>query len=197
MAHTARIVSAALLAGLLLAACSGGSSGPGVATAGTSPNTTTAPQTGSNGNPLAFSQCMRAHGVKDFPDPNSSGQIGIEAGPKSDLAPDNPTFQAAQQTCQSLQPKPSAADQQTHLQNALKFSQCMRTHGVKDFPDPVQSGEGVGIRISGGQGADLNPNNPTFQAAQRACQLILGATGGKLSTNGGGGGAAIEGGGGT
>ena len=52
MALTLRIASASLFAGLALAACSGGSSGPGVATAGTSPNTTTT-QTGSNRGPLA------------------------------------------------------------------------------------------------------------------------------------------------
>jgi hypothetical protein len=185
VAHRPSILSASLLALLLLAACSGSSSGPGVASAGTSPKTTTT-QTGSRGSPLAFSQCMRAHGVKDFPDPDSSGRIGIQAGPGSDLAPDNPTFQAAQQTCKSFQPKESPADQQENLQNALKFSQCMRAHGVKDFPDPVQNGQGVGIRISGGQGADLDPNNPTFQAAQKACQSIIGAPGGGQTVTAGG-----------
>jgi hypothetical protein len=188
VAHTPRILSASLLALLLLAACSGGSSGPGVASAGTTPKTTTATHTGTHASPLAFSQCMRAHGVKDFPDPDSSGRIGIQAGPGSDLAPDNPTFQAAQQACKSLQPHGSPADQQKSLQNGLKFSQCMRAHGVKDFPDPVQNGQGGGITIKGGQGADLNPNNPTFQTAQKACQSILGApAGGQTVTAGGGG----------
>jgi hypothetical protein len=48
---------------------------------------------------LAFSSCMRAHGVKDFPDP-SNGGLQIQAHPGSDLSPDNPTFQKAQQACQ-------------------------------------------------------------------------------------------------
>lgn len=50
---------------------------------------------------LAFSACMRAHGLKDFPDPTSGG-IRIHVGPGSDLNPNNPTFQGAQQTCQRL-----------------------------------------------------------------------------------------------
>jgi hypothetical protein len=48
---------------------------------------------------LAFSACMRAHGVKDFPDP-SNGNLQLKGGPGSDLSPDNPTFEKAQQACQ-------------------------------------------------------------------------------------------------
>ena len=50
---------------------------------------------------LAYSTCMRAHGLKDFPDPTSDG-LRITAGPGSDLQPNNPTFQKAQQACQGL-----------------------------------------------------------------------------------------------
>jgi hypothetical protein len=52
---------------------------------------------------LAFSACMRAHGLKDFPDP-SNGGLQIQAHPGSDLSPDNPTFQKAQQACQKYLP---------------------------------------------------------------------------------------------
>ncbi len=51
---------------------------------------------------LAFSRCMRAHGISDFPDPNASGGITLQGGPGSDLNPNNPAFAAAQQACQSL-----------------------------------------------------------------------------------------------
>lgn len=47
---------------------------------------------------LAFSACMRAHGLKDFPDP-SNGGLQIRVSPGSDLDPNNPTFQKAQQAC--------------------------------------------------------------------------------------------------
>jgi hypothetical protein len=49
----------------------------------------------------------------------------------------------------------------------------MRSHGVSDFPDP-QSGPGGGVRISLNSGSGLNPNDAQFQAAQKACQSIMG-----------------------
>jgi hypothetical protein len=52
---------------------------------------------------LAFSACMRAHGLKDFPDP-SNGGLRIQSSPGSDLQPSNPTFRKAQQACQRLVP---------------------------------------------------------------------------------------------
>lgn len=52
---------------------------------------------------LAFSACMRAHGVKDFPDP-SNGGLRLSVHPGSDLDPGNPTFRGAQQACQKYMP---------------------------------------------------------------------------------------------
>jgi hypothetical protein len=57
-----------------------------------------------------FSRCMRAHGLRDFPDPQtgSSGSGGITiqggGGPSSDLRPDSPAFQRAQKACGNLLP---------------------------------------------------------------------------------------------
>ena len=52
---------------------------------------------------LAFSACMRAHGIKDFPDP-SNGGLRISVRPGSDLDPNNPMFQRAQQACRKYMP---------------------------------------------------------------------------------------------
>jgi len=61
---------------------------------------------------------------------------------------------------------PAIAAQQ--YKQALKFSKCMRAHGITDFPDP---GPGGGIQItSNGPNSDLNPGDPTFVSAQNACQ---------------------------
>ena len=60
---------------------------------------------------------------------------------------------------------PSGATARKHLQEALEYSICMRSHGVPNFPDP---GNGGGIEISSGSGID--PSSPQFQAAQKACQ---------------------------
>jgi hypothetical protein len=46
----------------------------------------------------------------------------------------------------------------------VKFSACMRAHGVPNFPDP---GSGGGISISSGSG--INPASPAFQDAQKKC----------------------------
>jgi hypothetical protein len=57
--------------------------------------------------------------------------------------------------------------------DALKFSQCMRTHGVPNFPDPTISAGGASIRLSGGPDSGLDPNSPQFQAAQSACKHLM------------------------
>ncbi len=186
------VTGALLLLGVTAAACSGGSS-PGVASAGDTATTGASNGQPSSGDPgtnsatgggqgsnlalaggnateaLAFSQCMRAHGVADFPDPNAQGQIQISGGANSDLSPNNPTFQKAQNACQSKMPKPSPAQQAQALKSALKMAQCMRAHGITDFPDPSTSGGGIRISLNGSPGSDLNPNDPAFQAAQKVC----------------------------
>ena len=125
---------------------------------------------------LQYAECMRRTGVPDFPDPTKTG-IHINAGPGSDLNPNSPQFEHAQSVCQRLLPnggKLNPAARAALVAQALKFSQCMRAHGVTDFPDPqVQSNGGIGIRISATPGSDLNPNSPTFEAAQSACQNIM------------------------
>ena len=50
----------------------------------------------------------------------------------------------------------------------LAYSQCMRTHGISDYPDPV----GDKIELHGSPGSDLNPDSPQFVAANKACQAL-------------------------
>jgi hypothetical protein len=60
---------------------------------------------------LAFSRCMRAHGVTHFPDPQfGSGKVSIQAkgSPGSGLDPNSPLFKRAQQACQGLMGKAGA-----------------------------------------------------------------------------------------
>jgi hypothetical protein len=42
----------------------------------------------------------------------------------------------------------------------------MRAHGVADFPDP-------GSKVDSGSGGQLDPYDPTFEAAYQACQSLL------------------------
>src|ERR1700730_1308922 len=57
---------------------------------------------------LAFSKCMRAHGLADFPDPSPGGGLQIKASGTSDLNPNAPAFQHAQKACQGNLPNHGA-----------------------------------------------------------------------------------------
>jgi hypothetical protein len=186
--------------GLAAAACSSQPSSPGVAGAGetstSSGSTANQATAGSNAVQasalLAYSQCMRSHGVPDFPDPNAQGQILVQGGAGSALNPNSPSFEAAQKACQSKMPAPTATQQAQAMQNALKQSQCMRAHGITDFPDPTGSGGRVTLHVHASPGSDLNPNDPLFQAAQKACMPGAASVnpkggGGPLSTSSGSG----------
>ena len=136
---------------------------------------------------LAFSRCMRAHGISDFPDPSSQGGIALNGGPGSDLNPSSPLFKAANSACKSLLPPQKAlspAQQAAARAQALKYARCMRAHGISDFPDPNSQG---GIALSPQPGGDLEPNNPRFQAANQACQHYQPGKGGSFRTNTSGG----------
>jgi hypothetical protein len=176
------IIITLLAAGVLgLAAC--GSSSP---TAGASTSGKGDPLNARRG--LEFAQCIRAHGVPNFPDPTSNGRGGIQiqqsdrsgSGPSTEVngvAINGPAFQKAMQSCRSYLPNggtpPPGALAKAKAQ-ALAMSRCMRTHGVPNFPDPqfqTGPGGGFGVRI-GGPGID--PRSPAFQAAQKACGSIFG-----------------------
>jgi hypothetical protein len=183
------------LVALVAAGCGSASSSLGVASLGGAHTTTTGAPAGNagaggsspgsalvlnTGNGLKFAQCMRAHGVPNFPDPSSNGSIQV--GPSSGVDKGSPKFQAALQACQKVLPnggRPSPQQLAKMRQGALAFSACMRRHGVPDFPDPDFSGGGIGVRIHIQAGGDLNPQSPVFQAAQQACQghLPFGKTG--------------------
>jgi hypothetical protein len=45
-----------------------------------------------------FSECMRANGISDFPDP-TNGTLSFNVGAGGDLSPTNPTFQNASKLC--------------------------------------------------------------------------------------------------
>jgi hypothetical protein len=65
--------------------------------------------------------------------------------------------------------------------DALKFSQCMRDHGI-NIPDPQTNGNGgFSLKIQGGSGTDqFRPDDPKFKAAQDACNKYL-PNGGQLT----------------
>jgi hypothetical protein len=130
---------------------------------------------GSAASMMAFSSCMRSHGVPSFPDPSSQGAISISSA--SGIDPNSPQFQSAQGACQKLLPNggaPSPAQQAQARTRALAFSACMRSHGVPNFPDPTFSGNGgISLRITAASGGGLDPGSPVFESAQKACASDL------------------------
>jgi hypothetical protein len=126
-----------------------------------------------------YSACMRSHGVPKFPDPKAStgGGMSLAIGPENGVDPKSPQFQAAEKACGKLMPNggkaPSPAQQAKALAQMLKFSACMRAHGLPDFPDPTSSGGGIQLSIGSKKGTGLNPRSPLFQAAQKACQSVM------------------------
>jgi hypothetical protein len=149
---------AVLVSAIGLAACSGGTNSPanGSQPAGSSSNTSA--QTGE----VAFAQCVRAHGVPDFPDPQN-GHFLISGSDQSD-----PNFQSAVQTCQHLLPGGSASNGGSGANSSaeLAFAHCMQTHGVPNFPDPSASGA-LGIPPG------IDASSPQFQSAFHACSSLL------------------------
>src|SRR5579863_502940 len=85
---------------------------------------------------IAYARCMRAHGVRNFPDPNSQGDFPDF---RSDVS--KQTSVAAQHACQHLLPKGGNAGSggptpPIKTEFSLKVAECLRTHGFPNFPDP-------------------------------------------------------------
>jgi hypothetical protein len=150
--------------GLSMAACSAGSNSSGVASVGSS---SAAGQASSHlpGKPstLAYARCMRSHGIKNFPEPNSSGQLVVTQG---ESLPDfnSPQFQAAAKACVSLRPAGvTPAQRAQQLDKDIAYAKCMRSHGVTNFPDPDPStGDSFDL-----QGIDVSSSQ--VQSADKAC----------------------------
>jgi hypothetical protein len=158
-----------------LAAC-GSSGSPHVASLSNSggnnssgSTTTTLPK----GNPTQlldeWAACRRSHGDPNQVDPTIDANKVIHItfsgnGPadfgKGSNDPCSAYLTAASTALRGGKPLPKPDPAKLE-----KFSQCMRAHGVPDFPDP----SGGGLSIQSHPGSDLNPNNPTFKNAGKLC----------------------------
>lgn len=120
--------------------------------------------------PVTYSECMRANGVADFPDPNAQGQIaygGISVTPQ--------VWVKAVGACEGLEPPgwSTEANRTPEQQSAaLKFAQCMRDNGVRDFPDPATAREPL-IDTTKMPGEPSARSIPGFAAAQDACHDLF------------------------
>jgi hypothetical protein len=92
---------------------------------------------------LAFSECMRSSGVPNFPDPKPGGGFLFPVS-GGNLA--SPAFRSAQAKCRKLLPGggPPGPGSTTHpsaqtLAKLVRIAECMREHGISQFPDPRTS----------------------------------------------------------
>jgi hypothetical protein len=171
MSDLAVVISALVGLALLAAGCAGSPSRH-VAQIGT---TATQSSTSSNSSAasarqngaLAFSGCMRSHGVSQFPDPDSSGAI-----PKvtmEQLGVSSTRFQPAQSACAHLLRSTNTQVQQT-LSGMLDFARCLRSHGVRNWPDPTTDSTGQAVFDLRSR---INPDTPQMDAKSGRCSHLL------------------------
>jgi hypothetical protein len=173
--HRLSLALAALGCGVAIAAC-GGSSKP--------PSSGSASASSAAGRGIKFSDCMRAHGVANFPDPSTSGAgISIHIGSGSGINPSSPSFKAAQTACGKLLPGggpggggPASAQTKAQM---VAVAECMRSHGVSGFPDPTTTPPSSpdGGLVMGHNGVffavprTIDTTSPSFQQAATACKF--------------------------
>jgi hypothetical protein len=165
-----RPVLAALAAALLLApvACSSGGSAPTVATP--SPSGTQSELAASR----RFAQCARTHGYPAFPDPVvDDGAVrflneGVDL--KRQMAalekvPDCNRLLTAMVAFRHSRTSPTATPNAATLRQLQRFAQCIREHGIPNWPDPKSDGS---FPISG-LGLGDPKGTPAIRTAFQAC----------------------------
>jgi len=118
------------LVGLISAGC--GSSAPsGSSTAATSSGADK--ELSAREKAVKFAECMRASGVPHFPDPDPKGEFSFGVDVTVEV------WTKAVDACKALKPPDALSAKRTPKEQSasLRFAQCVRKHGVKDFPDPV------------------------------------------------------------
>jgi hypothetical protein len=187
LSHSAHLMgrrrAAAAVVGIcalaLVGACSGNLSSAGSGgspTGGGSANSSNA--AGPANAPLvAFSRCVRLHGVANFPDPQA-GASSAKFPSAQQLRVSSSQLSSAETACQRL--LPVGVDDQFPpsevpllLRSMLPFSSCMRSHGVPNFPDPAIDSEGRPIFPLSTHGISLSySHSQKFNTAIGKCQNL-------------------------
>ncbi len=170
---------------LIVAGCSNASDGTGAGGSNSSANAATAPAStdgnntaGSHDQAVKFAECMRANGVKEFPDPDASGAFTIDAVINgSSIDPNSAAFKQAISACKDLEPAGFTGPKRSPEQQSagLKFAQCIRDNGVPDFPDP--SPDGPLIDTNRIPSAARNGGMSMLHAAMTKCRGFAAAAG--------------------
>ncbi len=161
-----RVMFLSVLVPLVLgmSACGGDKKDDGVASGGGQPSNAGNASSAAPANPqdaqVKFAQCMRQNGI-NMPDPQPGQPARI-----TDTGVDKSKLQAATQKCQPIMQQGGGPinPNDPKVQDAmLKFTKCMREHGV-NIPDPGPGGQ---MQIPSGASRDK------LQAAQQQCNHFL------------------------
>jgi hypothetical protein len=158
---------AAIAAGsLLVAGC--GSSSPSSSSSSGSSGSGQQPTQVQQQQAVAFSTCMRTHGVSNFPDPGAAVKYALAPS-----TPHSPAFQSALVACRHLLPNNGVPHEETHspaqIAAFVAFARCLRTHGFPSFPDPTASGQLTHEMLTG---AGIDIHQPAAVRAADACVSV-------------------------
>jgi hypothetical protein len=158
----------AVAAGLaLLTACSGGtSSAVGTASTGTGSASSTYVS-----DKVGLARCLRTHGVPDYPDPDAAGQ----ESPNSKQLIRTPQGQAAVSACSYWSSRihnDVTAQNQAIRVEYVRFAECMRSHGLPNFPGPVYAEGRVEFVLSASQDG-FDPHSLQVLAKAHECEHVL------------------------
>jgi hypothetical protein len=154
-------LAALALAGLL-GAC-GGNGGSGDTTSGGGDEASAAQDA-----TLEYAQCMRDHGIEDFPDPEVGEDGEFQLSTPEIADPDE--FEAADDECKPILDEAqregnqlSPEEQAERQDQALAMARCMRERGW-DMPDPeIEEGGGIAIQNPPDIGGPGNARFEDFQ----------------------------------
>ena len=133
--------------------------GAGCGSAGPGSNTDHSSAHGPAAAAFRYADCMRAHGVANYPDPRvstSPGRVAIAMVAPASLA-GSPHFKSAQHACRGIMPAPGntpTPEQPGQKAAFLAFARCLRDHGLSEFPDPNSQGRLTPTMLSAA-GVDL------------------------------------------
>jgi len=131
---------------------------------------------------LAFARCMRSHGIRNWPDPNSKGQFDKSQTSLQRLGVLQSQLRSAQTACQHLLPNSSqsAQAQDQQLMDAMfNFARCVRAHGVPNWPDPLAESDPGQPNTPGfpRNMPNIDLNAPKVKDAEKNCQHLMAAIG--------------------
>jgi hypothetical protein len=179
-ARTAAVIIATAGLALLVTACSASPSSTGSGGASNAGGSANSPNAGGSANArlVAFSRCVRSHGVPNFPDPQA-GASNAKFPSAQQLRVSSSQLSTAENACQRLLPvgiddQFSPAEVPLLLRGMLPFARCMRSHGVPNFPDPAVDSEGRPIFPLSTHGISLKySHSRRFTTVLGECQYLV------------------------